>query len=443
MKTKTQVILYLAALHSFVLIISILLWQQHKYLFLVTEVFLIISAWVAFRLYKKIVRPLGLVAAGIEALQNHDFQIKFVPTGNPDTDKLIVVYNQMIDEIRREKIKIQEQNLLLRQLINAAPVGIVLFDFDKRIYQANQTAETYLGNNETFLKGKTLEELNSPIARFLSQTNNKETISFQLNSNQKFRCQKSGFYDRGFLRHFLIIEDLTHELFEAEKAAYHKVIRMMSHEVNNAVGSVNSLLASIQTYSSALNEAEKADFCEAAQIAIERNRNLGQFMAKFASLARLPKSDLQTCTLNTPVMRIATLMQKQCEPLDIQLLVNVSESPFMVKADIQQLEQVLVNIIKNAIEAIGNKGGQIEIEMINEQRKLIIRNNGEAIKAEVAEKLFTPFFSTKQQGQGIGLALVREILTAHHIRFALATKADGFTEFEMEFPESYTDTQVF
>ena len=250
---------------------------------------------------------------------------------------------------------------------------------------------------------------------------------------QTYNCQKAHFVDRGFHHHFILIEDLTEQLLRTEKNAYEKVIRMMSHEINNSIGAINSILNSILNYRTQIQKDDALDFENALQVAIERNEKLNHFMKNFADVVRVPPPLRETTDLHSLLQDVSTLLHQECRKRNIELKMRLCESPLLVHADVQQLEQVLVNILKNSMEAIGNKG-QIIIQTKDQpQKKLCILDTGKGIPPDIQNQLFTPFFSTKKDGQGIGLTMIREILINHGFRFGLARNAEDKTEFHIIF----------
>ena len=231
--------------------------------------------------------------------------------------------------------------------------------------------------------------------------------------------------DRGFRRRFLFIDDRTADIAETEKKAYGKVIRMMAHEVNNSIGAVNSIMAIAE------REQPDDDLRLALRVAIDRNDRLNRFMHRFADVVRLPTPHLVPTDLADLVQNVARLMQPQAEARAIVLRPILPENSVVWPVDVAQLEQVLVNVVKNALDVCG--AGHV-VELLLTPRQLQIRNNGPAIPDAVGLQLFTPFFSTKPDGQGIGLTLSRDILLNHGLTFSLQSQPDGWTVFTMSRP---------
>ena len=390
------------------------------------------SVFLSIRLYRSLIQPIQTITAGTEAIKDRDFNVKFLETGNAEMDKLVRTYNQMIDELRAEGIKQQEQHFFLDKLIQTSPVGILILDFDDNIASLNPKARALLGINDRILRGQPIHALKHPITQELSLLKTGESKTVQINGVQTFKCQKAHFVDRGFNHHFITLEELTLEILAAEKKAYGKVIRMMAHEVNNSIGAINSILESVLNYKNQISETDRTDYQNALEVAIERNDRLNYFMRNFADIIRLPLPNKTAYDLNQLLQAILVLFHAKAQQQKITVQFEKTARPFIVPIDVPQIEQVLVNIIKNAFEAIG-QDGTISLIIHQKEKRLIIRDTGKGISKQMESQLFTPFFSTKRTGQGIGLTLIRDVLRNHDFSFSLRTIEVGRTEFEINF----------
>jgi two-component system nitrogen regulation sensor histidine kinase NtrY len=208
---------------------------------------------------------------------------------------------------------------------------------------------------------------------------------------------------------------------------------MMSHEINNSVGAVNSILDSSGSYLRHLPPEESEEFGNAIQVAIERNRSLNRFMSRLADVVRIPPPARERRDLHEILRSVQLLMNRECDRRNIRWIWGLSEGPFAVDVDSQQMEQVLLNVVRNSIEAIGSDG-TITVRTSNSRgRMLSIIDSGRGISADERPHLFTPFYSTKRDGQGIGLTVIREILISHGFSFNLEPVASGGTEFWIRF----------
>ncbi|MCU7549375.1 ATP-binding protein [Chitinophagaceae bacterium LB-8] len=431
MKLRTKFLLFMAFLHLVTLVLSFMIFRENKLLFIASEALIIISLWLSWGLYKELIQPLKTLMTGVEAIQDRDFNIKFLPTGKYEMDQLIGVYNNMIDQLREERTRQQQQHFFLEKLIATAPTGIIILDYDYRIEQVNPKAEELLHLEEKMLKGRVVAEIQHPLLQHFANLTSGEARTISINGMNTYKLQLSHFVDRGFPRHFITIEELTAEILAAEKNVYGKVIRMMAHEVTNTVGPVNSILQSALKTDVFENE-RNSTLQNALQVAINRNSNLNQFMRNFADLVKLPQPVRNKVNVHQLVHNVCDLMSIKAEEKEVSFIFELDEQPFFIAADEQQLEQALINIVKNALEAMETKGS-ITFQTDAASSLLRIADTGKGITESEAEHLFAPFFSTKKDGQGIGLTLVRDILRNHGFEFSLKTIAPHQTVFTIKF----------
>lgn len=432
MKLRTKYILFVTILHLLTLGLTFFIFNGKRVYFIASEVFIIISLVISIRLYGQLIRPIKMLLQGIEALKDRDFNVKFLPTGKHEVDQLINVYNQMIDQLRTERTQQEEQHFFLEKLIYTSPTGIIIMDHDELVQQINPKALQILGMDEKELIGNNIKELQHPLFEQTKVLKAGDTITVKLSGITTYKLQKSHFIDRGFQRDFIMIEELTAEILAAEKNTYGKVIRMMAHEVNNTVGPVNSIIQSTLKSDELWQNQTDNQLNNALQVAFDRNQNLNHFMRNFADLVKLPEANKKQTDLNQLLYAIIQLMQIKAQENSIELIYQPAAQPFYITADVQQMEQALINIVKNAIESIG-RNGVIEFKVDTKNRQLIILDNGKGISAEQSLQLFTPFYSTKKDGQGIGLTLVREIMLNHSYEFSLKTITDKQTAFTISF----------
>lgn len=420
MTLKAKYILFIVILHLVFLGLSYLILERNKIIFIISEVLVIASVFISIGLYKQLIQPLIYLREGINAIKDRDFSVKFLPTGKSEMDELIAVYNLMMDALRAERTRQEEQHFFLEKLIQTSPTGIVILDYDHQIKQINPKAAEILG-----AKPEQLMLQLAPLKPGASKT-------LRIGSIGTYKVQKSHFIDRGFARMFVMIEEVTSEIFEAEKNAYGKVIRMMAHEVNNTVGPVNSIINTALDSNDLWISSDRSSLRNAMHVAVARNQNLNLFMRNFADLVKLTPVNKLQVDLVALVHSVSDFMEVKAEQYGIRFNFDMPVGPFYIQADIQQMEQALINIVKNAIEAIEEKGSVL-FSLDARLKKMTISDNGKGISTELSDQLFSPFFTTKKDGQGIGLTLVREILLNHGFEFSLKTKAPGQTDFVILF----------
>jgi len=337
-----------------------------------------------------------------------------------------------MEELRSERLRLREKNYFLEKLIEASPTGIITFDLDQKITSVNRAASQILGVDPSLVKGESLEDVSSPISESLNRLQSGDSITVKSDSARRYKCERSNFIDKGFHHHFILIQEMTDEIMASEKRAYGKVIRMMSHEINNSIGAVNSILESCLNYS-ALKDENAHEYASALKVAVERNSQLNLFMSNFADVVRLPNPNKVKQNINNLIISANTLFKNETDKRNIIWNLKLADKPVNIHLDISLFEQVLVNIIKNAIEAIDRDGEITIITLLEPDPCLIIKDTGCGITAEIQKNLFLPFYSTKKNGQGIGLTLIREILVMHEFYFSLETTSEGQTEFTIRF----------
>lgn len=431
MKLRTKFILFICVMHALTIGLSYLVFRQNEWLFLASEVLILVSLAISWSLYRELIQPLQLLVRGIDAISDQDFNVKFVKTGRYEMDRLIMVYNQMIDQLRRERTLQQEQHFFLEKLVETAPMGIVILDYDDRIVGINPKAQAWLKQTGRSAPlpavGSAISSSTHPVLQAIAALAEGETRTMTFDGAHTFKIRKAQFVDRGFARGFATLEELSADILAAEKRSYGKVIRMMAHEVNNSIGAINSILdTTLQLHEGA------PEVAEALQVAIERNDHLNQFMRNFADVIRLPEPRLATFDLHGLLRKTAQLMEYKARERQVGFQWALATGPMPVRADAGQLEQVLINVLKNALEAIGQQGTVLFTTTAAPPR-LIIADNGKGLPNDLEGQPFTPFFSNKNGGQGIGLTLAREILGAHGFAFSLRTDPDGWTRFEVGF----------
>ena len=432
MKLRTKYLLFVVILHLITLVLTWIIFEKDRVFFIVAEVFILISIIISWNLYRQLIQPLKALMQGVDAIKDRDFNVKFLPTGKHEVDQLIDVYNQMIDQLRTERTLQEEQHFFLEKLILTSPTGIIILDFDGNIQQINPKALQILSIDASALANRSVNDLPSYFLKHITNLKSGETKIIKLSGATTYRLQRAHFIDRGFSRDFIMMEELTAEILAAEKNVYGKVIRMMAHEVNNTIGPVNSIIGSALKTDPLWEGHHSDSLKDALQVALDRNQNLNMFMRNFADLVKLPEANKKRIDLNHLISSVSKLMELKASEKYIKLQLEITEEPFYISADEQLMEQALINIVKNGIEAIEGPGN---VRFITDERlrQLTISDSGKGISTEQSENLFTPFYSTKKDGQGIGLTLVREILINHGFEFSLRTVAERQTEFTIIF----------
>lgn len=363
-------------------------------------------------LIRSIYKPLHAVENGIYLLRDQDFGSRLRKIGQPDADKIVELYNTLIDSMKAERLKTLEQNKFLSQVIDVSPMGIAVCNFDGEIVETNRAWNA----------------MQSPsLVKAIESVGVGETQTVRLADALIVRISKLWFMDMGFKRNFILVEKLTEEILSAEKQMFNKIVRTIGHEVNNTLGSVISVLES-------LGEMHEDDRLIKGAIESSGNSctNLVNFVRGYADIVKLPPVAPEVVDLNIWMNRLLPTLSRMA-PANVEVRFSPLKKDCNVSIDPMLMERVIINIVKNAIESIGDRpDGVVEITVTQsaplkptanggETYTVAITDNGKGISESTAEKLFTPFFSTKRPDRGLGMMLITDILRAHHARFSLST----------------------
>lgn len=420
--------LCLAAVWGIILVFAL---KERGTLFYIAEGVVTFSLLFLVYFYRKTVKPLEVIGNGMDLLREQDFSSHLRSVGQAEADHIVQMFNRMMDQLKTERLRVREQNHFLDLLISVSPMGVIMISQDGHITMLNRAALRFLDYaEESEVTGHLLSELSTPLAEEIKRIPRESSETIRLSDSMIYRCSHLSFVDQGVPHPFILIESLTDEVVKAEKKAYEKVIRMIAHEVNNTTAGITSTL---DTMDSALEGKEDVeDLHEVIRACIERCYGMSGFITRFADVVKIPEPELKLVDLNKRAEACKMFMENICHDHQIELHLDLCPENPQVRIDTLLFEQVLVNIIKNASESIGEKG-DIYIRTSVSPTMLEIADTGSGISKEVEAKLFSPFFSTKPHGQGIGLVFIREVLMKHGCTFSLRTYPDGLTRFRIRF----------
>lgn len=383
-------------------------------------------------LIRGIVLPLRTVSTGMDLLSGQDFGSRLAKVGERNADKMVRLYNTMISRLHEERLRNLEQDNLLSLIVEASPMGIAMLDYDGLMSMANESFLRICGIADLeMIKGKRIGELSAPLTLRMADIPVGERRVIRVGGVNMYRCYHLSVMQKGFPREFYLIESLTDEVMQAERQAYGKVIRTISHEVNNTMTGVRSLLQMLLENPSTDDERELIESCET------RCDSMCSFITGYADVVRLPDPVMMRADLNAVIESLLPFLRSLAGDM-IRVGFEAHEVPVYADIDSSLVEQVIVNVVKNAAESIEREDGVITISTAMEGRQAVlsISNNGTPIESGVAEQLFNPFFTTKRDGKGIGLTLSAEILNRHSAVYSLtsAEETDGWqTTFTIRF----------
>lgn len=432
---------YLVAVHLALFGFTVLLFRHDIGVFIGVELLLLSSLALGLMLVRRALRPLEYTARFRDLLQDQDYAARLTDSKQPELDELVRLFNTMLATLYQERLQLGEQRGFLDSLLEATPSAVIVFDFEGKISLMNASAHALLGLADP--KGKRLDHWGD--TGLPSQLGALPLHDSQLLTDpegRRFRAQRGQFFDRGFARDFLIIEEMTDVLESSERATYDKLIRVLAHEVNNTVAATGSVMESLLLYKSQLTERDREDFGTAVVAVKRRNLSLGEFIERFTRVVKMPQPDLRPASVAALMDDILWLSREQCKRsgIDIGWIRRAEVAP--VRLDSHLMEQALLNIVKNAVEAAeatqvetGQPGYiRLALDDEGERVRLSIADSGNRLGELPARQLFTPFVSTKKGGQGIGLMFVREVLHRHGLSYRLAPNDEHETLFEIWFP---------
>lgn len=403
-------------------------------LFWVIEGLGLLTLGFLFYFYRRVMRPMHVIGNGMELLREQDFGSRLRRVGEPEADRIVEIFNRMMTELKEGRLRLRERNHLLDLLVEVSPMGVVMLDFDGRITSLNPAARQMMQCGEE-CNGRTFADIDNDLARRISTLPDGQTATFNMSDAHIYRTTRRSFIDRGFPHPFVLIESLTQDVMNAEREAYGKVIRMISHEVNNTMASVSSIMETVGDELRYIDGTQELQ--DALTACTARSRSMSAFITRFADVVKIPAPDLQPTPLNSLVTANQLFLESMCSSHGgIRMTVSLCDESPVVSADVALMAQVLVNIVRNSVESIAEKGGGDGLITLTTEAvpaRITVTDNGGGISPDTAQRLFTPFFSTKPNGHGIGLLLIREILIRHHCRFSLRTGNDGMTIFSIEF----------
>lgn len=412
-----------AAFHGHDTAVMILAWTLVALCIILSAVF-----------YRNIVKPLKRINNGLYLLNEQDFSSRLAPIGQREADRIIEMFNRMMATLKEERLKVREQNQFLDLLLEVSPMGIMLLGDSDRVTHANNAAANFLGFERSGeLMGLELKTIENPLGQVIVRLKPEETVTTRLDDSMIFRCSRLSFMDKGYSHPYILIEALTEEVMLAERKSYEKVIRLIAHEVNNSMAGISTLLDTITMF--AVEDGRDESETEALRACAQRCKSLSQFITSYSDVVKIPEISPIKIDINQFLQKISVLLESICGNYGTKIMIQQSLDEECVKIDPVLMEQVLINIVKNAAESASTRqDGFVSIITGSAPTTLIVADNGAGIAPEISSRLFSPFFSTKPRGQGIGLLFVRDVLRKHDCRFSLRTDADGITRFTIVFP---------
>ena len=371
------------------------------------------SAVVAFQM---VTRALYLQANLLGALREGDYSIRGTGTKpGSAVDMVMQEINALGDTLQRQRTEAVESTKLLQSVMGAIDVAVFAFDMDARLVLANPAAERLIGQPASILLERSAQELR--LADYLTGDTPRLIERPFGRESGRLELRRTTFRRDGKPHQLLVFADLSRALREEEQQAWQRIVRVLSHEINNSLTPIKSIAHSIKRMLSRVPELPRAEEIQDGLSLIEtRSGSLGRFLRAYAQLARLPKPQLRKVEMAPLAHRLAELENRL--PVSIKGAQNIA-----INADPDQLEQLLINIVRNAVDATLETNGHVWIDWAAVDGGVQVTIEDEGPGLPDTSNLFVPFFTTKPSGSGIGLALSRQIAEAHGGSLTLENRA--------------------
>ena len=387
-----------------------------------TATVFLLGGWAGFTyaLRARVVRPLQTLSNMLAALREGDFSIRVRGAGS--SGALALTYNEAnaLEEVLREqRLGAVEATALLRKVLEEVDLAVFAFDENETLRLLNRAGEALLGQPSKRVIGTPAAEL-----RLQETLSGIAPRTLELNhpgGTGRWELRRTVVRQEGHPLRLIILSDLSRALREEERQAWKRIIRVLSHEINNSLAPIKSIAGSLQslTRRGSLPPDLDEDVESGLKVIAGRAESLGRFMASYAQLARLPEPRLADVEVNALVRRIVAI--------ETRLEVGVRPGPDLtVQADADQLEQLLINLMRNAVDAALETKGEVEVSwsVIGNRLQVVVTDEGPGLPVDTGN-LFVPFYTTKPGGSGIGLALCRQIAEGHGGTLTLENSPEG------------------
>ena len=369
-------------------------------------------------IYKRVVRPWQVVSNLISALTEQDYTLRAKYSNIEDPLGLsFSELNEFADHLQNQRLDVIETHQLLFIILQEIEAAVLCFNQDNRLVMANRYAQGLYKSEGEALLGRTANELG--LKEFIgSNLQTAYEIEFPARKS-RWLVKHNPYREKGLPHVMLLVADLQGPLREEELDAWKKLIRVLGHELNNSMTPLKSMTTSLSRIlkRDPLPEDWKEDMSEGLSVIGRRVDGLSRFMEGYSRLARMPRPQKAPIQMRRFMERVTRFDPR----FEIELLAGPD---CMAIGDEGQLEQVLINLLKNAIEASDGTEGKVYASWEIGEKELLVKITDEGHGLASEDNLFVPFFSTKTTGSGIGLTLSQQIAEAHDGRITLENRED-------------------
>lgn len=432
----------------FIYLFFFLLLKTH--LFVTTFIVGILVIYQVYNLFRYVEKTNQDLSRFFRAIKYSDFSQSFVVSGlGSYFDELKAAFSEVIKEFQKARAEKEEQYRYLQIVVQHVGIGLIGFQPNGEVELINTAAKRLM--KITQLKNiKSLSSLSPSLVDRLLRLRSGQKALLKVQDNDELLqlvIYATEFKLRGKAITLVSIQNIQSELEEKEMEAWQKLIRVLTHEIMNSVtpiaslaSTVNDLLTNstgIQKLSKEINDETIKDISSGVQTIQKRSEGLLHFVDAYRKLTRLPKPDFQIFPITELFQRVHQLLSTQITKKTVDFCVNIEPASLELTADPKLIEQVLINLLLNAIQALDNQQNAriILSSLIDERGRILIQviDNGPGIPEEALEKIFIPFFTTKEDGSGIGLSLSRQIMRLHRGTISAHSKPNIDTVFTLRF----------
>jgi two-component system nitrogen regulation sensor histidine kinase NtrY len=367
----------------------------------------------------RVAGSLRTIANLLEAMREGDYSIRGRVEGiGEPMGEVMQQVNAMAATLRSQRLGALEATALLRKVMQEIDVAVFAFDPERRLRLVNRAGEHLLAQPAERLLARDAEALK--LAEYLDGEREQTVQRTFPGGSGRWGIRRSQFREGGIPHDLIVVADLTRPLREEELLAWQRLVRVLGHELNNSLTPIKSIAQSLLAVAKSERKPEdwEEDLSRGLHVIATRAESLNRFMRSYALLAKLPPPKPGPVQIDALLRRVADL--------ETRMRVCVEESePVTVAGDADQLEQLLINLVRNAVDAACETGGRVFIRQRRAASsvEILIRDEGPGLPNTA--NLFVPFFTTKRGGSGIGLVLSRQIAEAHNGSLVLANAADG------------------
>jgi nitrogen fixation/metabolism regulation signal transduction histidine kinase len=382
---------------------------------------LLVALWLvlALALRERVVRPLQTLSNMLAAIREQDYSLRSRRAGVDDALGLAMLeVNTLMDELRERRLGALEATALLQRVMAEIDVAVFAFDDADALRVVNAAGERLLGAPAERLLGRRADELG--LAESL-RGDAPRVVEMALGAQRgRWEVRRGSFRQGGRPHRFVVLADLSRTLREEERRAWQRLIRVLGHEINNSIAPIKSMAGQFSELlrRRAPDDATRDDMQRGLGVIANRSEALTRFLASYTKLARLPAPRLAPIHVHQWVTRVAAL--------ETRLPVEVVPGPDVtLLADGDQLDQLLINLVRNAVDAALETQGGVCVTWTRDRAtfELVVRDEGPGLPTTT--NLFVPFFTTKPEGSGIGLVLSQQIAEAHGGSLTLADRVDA------------------